>query len=137
MCTPPRCAPSTTPTRSYVGDTRAINFAFNAEEGDAIRRDWLEHGPGFPLDVDEAPYRDIGGPLVSYLRELTGDGTTQVIVVMPELVVRGWRRALHNQRALYVKRLLLFEPRVILASVPYQVVISPHWSIRRLVRAAS
>jgi hypothetical protein len=105
-----------------VGDTRAINFAFNAEEGDAIRRDWLEHGPGIPLDVDEAPYRDIGGPLVSYLRELTGDGTTEVIVVMPELVVRGWRRALHNQRALYVKRLLLFEPRVILASVPYQLV---------------
>jgi hypothetical protein len=105
-----------------VGDTRAVNFAFSAEEGDAIRRDWLEHGPGIPLDVDEAPYRDIGGPLVSYLRELTGDGTTEVIVVMPELVVRGWRRALHNQRALYVKRLLLFEPRVILASVPFQLV---------------
>jgi amino acid transporter len=105
-----------------VADTRAINFAFSAEEGDAIRRDWLEHGPGIPLDVDEAPYRDIGGPLVSYLRELTGDETTEVIVVMPELVVRGWRRVLHNQRALYVKRLLLFEPHVILASVPYQLV---------------
>ena len=37
---------------------------------------------------------------------------------MPELVVSGWRRLLHNQRALYVKRLLLFEPRVILSSVP-------------------
>ena len=31
---------------------------------------------------------------------------------MPELVTRGWRRLLHNQRALYVKRLLLFEPNV-------------------------
>jgi hypothetical protein len=40
---------------------------------------------------------------------------------MPELVVRGFRRVLHNQRALYLKRLLLFEPRVILASVPYQL----------------
>jgi hypothetical protein len=28
---------------------------------------------------------------------------------------------LHNQRALFIKRLLLFEPRVILSSVPYQV----------------
>ena len=28
---------------------------------------------------------------------------------------------LHNQRALYIKRLLLFEPRVILASVPYRL----------------
>ena len=40
---------------------------------------------------------------------------------MPELVVRGWRRTLHNQRALYIKRLLLFEPRVILTSVPFQL----------------
>ncbi len=43
------------------------------------------------------------------------------MLLMPELVTRGWRRALHNQRALYIKRLLLFEPNVILASVPYQL----------------
>jgi hypothetical protein len=41
---------------------------------------------------------------------------------MPELVIRGPRRLLHNQRALYLKRLLLFEPRVILVSVPYQLI---------------
>ena len=40
---------------------------------------------------------------------------------MPEMVVRGWARLLHNQRALYIKRLLLFEPQVILAAVPYQL----------------
>ena len=47
--------------------------------------------------------------------------TAAVNVVMPEVVMRGWRRLLHNQRALYVKRLLLFEPHVILSSVPYQL----------------
>jgi hypothetical protein len=31
------------------------------------------------------------------------------------------RLALHNQRALYLKRLLLFDSRVILVSVPYQL----------------
>ena len=30
-----------------------------------------------------------------------------MLVLMPELVTRGWRRLLHNQRALYIKRLLL------------------------------
>ena len=40
---------------------------------------------------------------------------------MPELIFRGWRRLLHNQRAVYVKRLLLFEPRVILVTVPYRM----------------
>ena len=55
------------------------------------------------------------------MRELTSDPETVVNVVMPEVVVRGWSRLLHNQRALYVKRLLLFEPHVILSSVPYQL----------------
>ena len=104
-----------------IKDTRAVTFAFSAEEGEAIRREWLAQGPRIPLEVHEAPYRDIGTPLLSYLRQLTDDEKTEAIVVMPELVLRGPRRALHNQRALYLKRLLLFEPRVILASVPYQL----------------
>ncbi len=102
-------------------DTRAVNFAFDDDEGNRIRREWRAHVPRIPLEVDDAPYRDIGTPLRSYLRRLTEDGRTEVVVVMPELVVRGPSRALHNQRALYLKRLLLFEPRVILASVPYQL----------------
>ena len=40
---------------------------------------------------------------------------------MPELVFTGWQSLLHNQRALYLKRLLLFEPRVILSSVPFHL----------------
>jgi len=40
---------------------------------------------------------------------------------MLEPVVHGWKPLLHNQRALYVKRLLLFEPRTTLSSVPYQL----------------
>jgi amino acid transporter len=104
-----------------LGDVRAVHFAFSGDDARAIRHDWSLHGPRIPLEVDEAPYRDVGGPLLGYLRELTADGGTNVLVVMPEVVTRGWRRLLHNQKALYVKRLLLFEPGVILASVPYQV----------------
>ena len=74
-----------------------------------------------PLDVSEDPFRDLGDPLLRYLRAATADPTVAVNVVLPEVVVRGWRRVLHNQRALYIKRLLLFEPRVILSSVPYQL----------------
>jgi len=43
-----------------------------------------------------------------------------VMVVLPELIVSAWwRLLLHNQNALFVKRLFLFEPNVILSSVPY------------------
>jgi amino acid transporter len=104
-----------------IEDARAVHFAFSADDAADIRRAWALHGPPLPLEVPEAPYRDIGRPLLGYVRELTADPETAVLVVMPELVTRGWRRVLHNQRALYVKRLLLVEPGVVLASVPYQL----------------
>ncbi|MBV8479538.1 MAG: hypothetical protein JOY72_04465, partial [Actinobacteria bacterium] len=97
------------------------HFAFNEDDAHRIKRAWLENGPRIPLEVDDAPYRDLGKPLLRYLRALTADGDTTVLVLMPELVTHGWRRLLHNQRAVYIKRLLLFEPNVILASVPYQL----------------
>jgi hypothetical protein len=102
-------------------DTRAVNFAFDETEAAAMRRKWLAADARVPLEVLAAPYRDIGDPLLAYLRELTSEGN-DVLVVLPELILRGWRRLLHNQRALYVKRLLLVEPNVILASVPYQLI---------------
>ncbi|HEY3551066.1 MAG TPA: APC family permease [Gaiellaceae bacterium] len=103
-----------------LADTRAVNFAFDDSEAAEIRRRWLAEDARVPLEVLAAPYRDIGDPLLAYLRELTGGGS-DVLVVLPELILRGWARLLHNQRALYVKRLLLVEPHVILASVPYQL----------------
>jgi hypothetical protein len=104
-----------------VDDVRAIHFAFSPQEADEIEREWAEQAPRIPLEVEDAPYRDIRDPLLGYLRELTAEPGTEVLVLMPELVTRGWRRLLHNQRALYVKRLLLFEPNVVLAAVPYQI----------------
>jgi amino acid transporter len=102
-------------------DARAVFFAFDESEGRRLRRDWAGIGAALPLDVFEAPYRDLSEPLLAYVRELTADEATELLLVLPELVVRGWARLLHNQRSLYIKRLLLFEPRVVLASVPFQL----------------
>jgi hypothetical protein len=104
-----------------VEDTRAVSFAFDAEEAQRFERDYLRAGITVPLDLSDAPFRDIGTPLLAYLRSLTAQPGTVVNVVMPEMVVRGWARLLHNQRALYIKRVLLFEPNVVLSSVPYQL----------------
>lgn len=104
-----------------IEDTRAVHFAFSPAEAHEIRDDWAKQGARIPLEVDDAPYRDLGKPLRRYLRDLTADGDTTVLLLMPELVTRGWRRLLHNQRALYIKRLILFEPNVILGSVPYHL----------------
>jgi hypothetical protein len=102
-------------------DTRAVFFAFDAAEADALRREWSERKLTIPLEVEQAEFRDIGEPLLRHLRRITADPGAVAVVLMPELIFSGLERALHNQRALYIKRLLLFEPRVILTSVPYRL----------------
>jgi amino acid transporter len=103
------------------GDTKALFFAFDHEEADRLRREWFEAGMRVPLEIEEASFRDIGDPLLRHLRAITADPAAVAVVVMPELIFSGPQRLLHNQRALYIKRLLLFEPRVILTSVPYRL----------------
>jgi amino acid transporter len=104
-----------------IDDTRAVFFAFDAEEAEQLRSEWAVRDMGLPLEVEEAHFRDLGDPLLGYIRRFTADPDTVAVVVMPELIFSGPQRLLHNQRALYVKRLLLFEPRVILTSVPYRL----------------
>jgi hypothetical protein len=106
-----------------IEDAKAVFFAHDDEQAQEIRSDWRRNEFDFPLETVEARYRDLGEPLLRYVRELTEDGDTLLLVVMPEVIVAGWRELLHNQRALYVKRLLLFEPRVVLTSVPYQIIV--------------
>jgi len=108
---------------------RSLGFAettavfFSSDEADAakIKRDWSRYSIPVPLEIVDAPFRDLGEPIRAYIGRITADPGSVAVVVMPELVVHGTDRLLHNQRALYLKRLLLFEPRVILASVPYQL----------------
>jgi amino acid transporter len=102
-------------------DTSALFFSFEEDDEERMRREWERVPLDLPLEIVEAPYRDVGKPLLAHLRKITADPEAVAVVVMPELIVRGTDRLLHNQRALYVKRLLLFEPRVILTSVPYQL----------------
>jgi amino acid transporter len=104
-----------------IADTRAVFFAFDADEADQVRDAWEAKAMPVPLEIEEARFRDLGDPLLAHLRRLTADPETVVVTIMPELVFSGLSRTLHNQRALYIKRLLLFEPRVILASVPYRM----------------
>ena len=104
-----------------IPDTRAVFFAFDAEEADVVRVAWEEREMPIPLEIEEAPFRDIGEPLLAHVRALTVDPDALVVMIMPELIFSGLARSLHNTRALYIKRLLLFEPRVILSSVPYRL----------------
>jgi amino acid transporter len=104
-----------------LDDARALFFAFDTEEAERIRAEWKLRPMRVPLEIEEAHFRDLGDPLLAYLRGITADPETMVVVVLPELIFSGPQRLLHNQRAIYIKRLLLFEPQVILTSVPYRL----------------
>jgi hypothetical protein len=85
-----------------------------------MQEEWGAAGMRFPLDIVETPFRDLTGPMLDEVRRHTKRAGTLVLVVVPEFIVSKWRHLiLHNQNALFVKRLFLFEPNVVLSSVPY------------------
>jgi amino acid transporter len=105
-----------------VDEVRAVHCALDHASISTIWDAWLERRIPIELDIVEAPFRELGPPILEEVRRVTRDGHTVASVILPELIVPTWRHELlHNQRALFVKRLLLFEPDVILTSVPYRL----------------
>jgi amino acid transporter len=103
-------------------ETRAVYFAFEPTEIEPIQDEWEQAGIPVALDIVEAPFRDLTAPVLDEVRQVTSKPNAIAVVVVPELVVKKWwHNFLHNQRPLFLKRLLLFEPNVILCSVPYQL----------------
>jgi amino acid transporter len=107
----------------------------NVDETDtrALQRTWDEHGIHVPLKVLESPYREITRPLVTYIKHLRRDSPRDVVCVyVPEYVVgRWWENLLHNQSALRLKGRLLFEPGVMVVSVPWQLRSSTRRNLER------
>ena len=105
-----------------ASEVRAIYFDLDPEAAHRMQEEWAEAGLRIPLDIVEAPFRDLTRPTLEEVRRFSSRPGTLVLVVLPEFVVSRWRhRLLHNQNALFVKRLFLFEPNVVLSSVPFVV----------------
>ncbi len=97
-------------------------FVTDPEEVGPIIEGWHDREIDVPLTLVEAPFRDLGDPLLAEIRKHTERGDTVVTVVLPELIpAHWWENLLHNQTAFYIKRLLLFEPNVVVTSVPVRV----------------
>ena len=104
-------------------DLRAVSFGIDTDATTQLGEDWIEANVPVPLELQESPYRDIGQSLVRYIQQFEADGQDRVVtVVIPEFVVSKARhQLLHGQTALLVKRHLLFERGVVVASVPYHL----------------
>jgi hypothetical protein len=100
---------------------RAVDYARTLGEND-LRLvhfgddSWQADGLGLPVDHEPEPGR-LGDAVLTYVRRLNEDPAATVNVILPERLRASLPR-LRGRRALAVKRCLLFEPHVILSSVP-------------------
>jgi amino acid transporter len=91
-----------------------------------LTKSWEDREIPVPLKVVESPYREITRPVLDYVKRIRTDSPRDVVTVfIPEYVVgRWWEAVLHNQSALRLKGRLLFQPGVMVTSVPWQLASS-------------
>ncbi|MEU7766068.1 APC family permease [Nocardia sp. NPDC049190] len=133
------------PTRRALGYARASRpdtleaVTVNVDEADtrALVREWEQSDITVPLKVIESPYREITKPVLDYVKRVRKDAPRDVVTVfIPEYVVgHWWEQVLHNQSALRLKGRLLFEPGVMVTSVPWQLSSSTHAKAPGVVNA--
>jgi amino acid transporter len=94
----------------------------DAETRELVHR-WEDSDISVPLKVIASPYREITRPVLDYVKRVSRESPRTVVTVfIPEYVVgHWWEQVLHNQSALRLKGRLLFEPNVMVTSVPWQL----------------
>jgi amino acid transporter len=119
------------PTRRALAYARATRpdvleaVTVNVDDADtrALVAQWEKEDFSVPLKVVESPYREITKPVLQYVKRVRSANPRDVVTVyIPEYVVgRWWEQFLHNQSALRLKGRLLFQPGVMVTSVPWQL----------------
>ncbi|HET6531972.1 MAG TPA: APC family permease [Actinoplanes sp.] len=101
----------------------AVTVNVDDKDTRAIQQEWERRQIPVPLTVVDSPYREITRPIIDYVKNLRRGSPRDVVTVfVPEYVVgRWWENLLHNQSALRIKGRLLFEPGVMVTSVPWQL----------------
>lgn len=110
----------------------AVTVGVDDTETRALQEEWERREVPIPLVVIDSPYREVTGAVVDYVKKLRRQSPRDVVTVyIPEYVVgRWWEHALHNQSALRLKGRLLFEPGVMVTSVPWQLESSQGYEMK-------
>jgi hypothetical protein len=110
--------------RALSEDVTAVFVSMSPEASAEIQKKWGLWGAGVRLVILSSPYRLLLEPLLSYVRELARRRQPNEVmtVVVPQFVPRRrWHNLLHAQTAMMLRLALLFEPGIVITSVPYQV----------------
>jgi amino acid transporter len=117
----------------------AVTVNVDDKDTRAIQQEWERRQVPVPLTVVDSPYREITRPIIDFVKSVRRGSPRDVVTVfVPEYVVgRWWENLLHNQSALRIKGRLLFEPGVMVTSVPWQLRSSQDKDLDRLDRDLS
>ena len=112
-------------------DLIALTVSVNDEEDRKLRAEWDARGLNIPLTIIASPYREVTKPVLDYVSHIRRESPRDVVTVfIPEYVVgHWWEHLLHNQSALRLKSRLLYQPGVMVTSVPYQLRSSQETSV--------
>ncbi|GAB3280792.1 APC family permease [Parasphingorhabdus pacifica] len=104
----------------------AVTVNVDDEGTRVLTSEWDAEDLSVPLKVIESPYREVTRPLLEYVKRIRRNSPRDVVTVfIPEYVLgHWWEQLLHNQSALRIKARLLFEPGVMVTSVPWQLASS-------------
>jgi hypothetical protein len=114
----------------------ALTVNVDKDDTRRLMTEWEKHDLPVSLTVLESPYREVTRPIIGYIKSLREDRPRDVVsVFIPEYVVgHWWEQLLHNQSALRLKGRLLFQPGVMVTSVPWQLDSSSGAEERLLAR---
>jgi hypothetical protein len=113
---------------AYARGTRpdtltALTVNVDEAETRGLLAAWEQLGLPVKLTVLESPFREVTSPVIRYVKGLRRNAPKDIVsVFIPEYVVgHWWENLLHNQSALRLKGRLLFQPGVMVTSVPWQL----------------
>ncbi|WP_251856877.1 amino acid permease [Herbiconiux sp. L3-i23] len=99
----------------------AVHVSIDDDATERLELEWQQMNIKVPLCVLRSPYRDIGWPLVKYIRKHQEHAGGEVVTVyMPSYIVgHWWERLLHNHKARRIQQKLALQHGVAIAIVPW------------------
>jgi amino acid transporter len=99
----------------------AIHVNIADEESEKLSKLWDEMNIAVPLRIIPSPYRDIGTPLIRYIKARRAEYGSEVITIYtPQYIVgHWWENLLHNHKARRIRQKLMLVHGVTIALVPW------------------
>jgi amino acid transporter len=99
----------------------AVHVSIDEAETQKLQEQWLEQNIEIPLRIIESPYREVGMPLIKYIRSRREEHGSEVVTIYTPLFIVGhwWESLLHNHKGRGIRNKLMLTHGVVIALVPW------------------